>query len=246
MYALQIYGQLRTFKESLPSLLRFIDFHTKEYDVFLFIDKCGQCTSENIDYLHTLFQHKVKVIQYVQDHDISMETGIKENYDTLWKKFNAKMGNVTHNGFVCSLKYRTYLLNQLRLNYEAQHNITYEYIVRSRFDYGTSWNGVYSINETTTPMMCSDCLTIAKPEFVNKESELGLHYPFTPTCLFDENCEIVEKYEKYKDWRGDKFIDRNWIFMPELNQRLFLLEQSMSFIEAWWEEPCNYGFRIIR
>jgi len=246
MYALQIYGQLRTFKKALPSLLKFIDFYSKEYHVFLFINKCDQCTYETIQWLQELFQHKVKVLHYVQDYDISIEKEMKQNYDTLWKKFNDKLGNVTRNDFVCCLQHRNYLLNQIRLNYEKEYSITYEYVVRTRFDFGTSLDQIYTINDTTTPVLCSDCLTIARPEFVNKESELGLYYPFTPTCLFDENCELLEKYEKYKEWRGDKFIDRNWIFMPELNQRLFLLENSLSFIEAWWKEPCNYGFRIIR
>jgi hypothetical protein len=63
-------------------------------------------------------------------------------------------------------------------------------------------------------------------------------------CLFNDECNVI--YEKYKDWRGDKFIYKNWIFMPELNQRLFLLENSCTFIEAWWEEPCKLGFKIVR
>jgi len=261
-YALQLYGQLRTFQESLPSLLKFIDYYNKDYDVFLLIDKHNTknyIVNSNPNYsdenmqrlLEILIKDRIKSIMYIDSmttNDILTEEQIKVNYNMLWSKFNTKYGNITRNDFVCSLKYRTYLLNNLRLDYEKLSGTVYNYVVRSRFDYGAlDINKAYDINEKNTPILFSDCLTIASADFINTESKLGLIYPFTPKCLYDEDCNLlVEKYKKYENWRGDKFIDKNWIFMPELNQRLFLLEQGFTFIEAWWETPCNYGFKIIR
>lgn len=259
--ALQLYGQLRTFIKSLPSLLKFIDYYNKDYDVFLLIDKSHQASyvinsisnysEDNMKILEDiLIKGRIKCIKYTDEMtEIQKltENNINSEYNNLWSKFEEKYGNITKNDFVCALKYRTYLLNNIRLEYEQNNYIQYDYVVRSRFDFATTVDMVYNISKETTPVLFSDALTIATPEFVNKESELGLHYPFTPNCLYDNKYELLsEKYKKYENWRGDKFIDKNWIFMPELNQRLFLLENSYTFIEAWWETPCNYGFKIIR
>ena len=260
-YALQLYGQLRTFATSLPSLLKFIDYYNNNYHVYLFIDK-GQQNSyiinsnpnyseENMKLLESiLIKERIKSIIYTDQmskEECDKEYTIKCEYDILWSKFEKKYHNITRNEFVCALKYRTYLLNNMRIEYEKKHTISYDYIVRSRFDYASSTPIIYNISKETTPILFSDALTIGSPEFVNKESELGLCYPFTPRCLFDDNCNLLkDKYKKYENWRGDKFIDKQWIFMPELNQRLFLLENSYRFIEAWWEIPCNYGFKIVR
>ena len=77
--------------------------------------------------------------------------------------------------------------------------------------------------------------------------ETGLHMPFSAQRLFTPNLELrQDMYEKYKNWKGDKFWQFNWVFMPELNYRLYLLEHNISFIEAWWLEPRNLGFSILR
>jgi hypothetical protein len=142
--------------------------------------------------------------------------------------------------------YRRYLLNQLRIQYELINNIQYDYIVKTSFDWGTSYQGKYNINKETTPILFSDRLSIGNPQFINKESECILYWPITPSVLFDEDCNLLtEKYKKYENQKGDKFIDKNWIFMPELNIRLFLLENNISFIEAWWCTPTNYGFKRL-
>lgn len=176
-----------------------------------------------------------------------LENKLSAEYQRLWEKFNNKHGDIVKDDFTTALLYRKKILNDIRVQYEKTHNVTYDYVVRTRFDWATTLTSVYEFNEKTTPILFSDALTIAKPDFVNTESELGLVFPFTPKCLFDDECNVMyDKYEKYQDWRGDKFIYKNWIFMPELNQRLFLLENSRTFIEAWWEEPCNLGFKIVR
>ena len=259
--ALQIYGQLRTFEKSLPSLLKFINYYNTDYDVFLLIDKSHASTYESnspsnysMENMYILVSMlgatNLKKIQYTDeftDAERSQEEYLSKEYQNLWQKFSMRHNNIIKNDFATALKYRTYLLNQMRIQYELQTGIVYDYVIRTRFDWATNIDMIYNINNDTTPILFSDALTIGTPEFVNKEAELGLVYPFTPKCLFDDDCNLlIEKYKKYETWRGDKFIDKHWIFMPELNQRLFLLENSYNFIEAWWKEPSNYGFKIIR
>jgi hypothetical protein len=266
-FALQIYGQLRTFDKCLPSFLNFIDYYENDYDVFLFIDstddmtkyeylpsgdKCQTNFSESsLNILkNILIEDRIKCIHYTNDmseNEKSYELKQKNDMIELWEKYNKKYGNITLSYFATSLAYRKYLLNTIRMKYEDTNKIVYDYVIDGRFDFGTTYKEKYPINESTTPILFSDCISIGKPEFINKMSEYGIYYPITPKYIFDKNCDLIhEKYEKYKNWRGDKFWEKNWIFMPEMNQRLFLLENNISFIEAWWKVPCNYGFKIIR
>ena len=123
-------------------------------------------------------------------------------------------------------------------------------------DIGTKYNIKYNINENTTPLMCSDILTIAKPEFINIEQNIGKeHFPFTPQVFFDLDYnikpEISNKYANYSKEHGNEFLQNIWIFMPELNYRLYVLEHNLQFIEGWHQGgtsdfPYNYGFRAIR
>jgi hypothetical protein len=266
-YALQIHGQLRSFEYALPTLLHFIQYSKYDYDVFLFINRGktenfqyndGSClhtdanfNEENLNKLLSMLQNeRIKCIRYTSDMSESEKQFEKqklEEYQSLWSKFNAKYGEVSKHDVGPALIYRRYLLNNMRIDYERKHNLFYDYVVQTRFDYGTSYMKPYDINPSTTPIMFSDCLTIGTSEFINKESECALYWPITPTLLFDEQQNLIlEKYRKYENWKGDKFIEKHWMFMPELNIRLFLLENSYNFIEAWWEEPCNYGFTRIR
>lgn len=262
--ALQIYGQLRTFKECMPSILNFINYYNEDFDVFLFIDDSHSkdyitmnsntnYSEENIQMLEDLLlKSRIKRILYVRDmktDDIVFEDCMVQHYLNIHNKFTSKHGNVDMNIFAPRLMYRKYLLNEIRKEFEIQNNITYKYVIRTRFDIKTSLpvHVRFDYKHENTPVLCSDVLTISSPEFINIESLCGIAYPVTPTLCFDNNCDLIkEKYEKYKNWRGDKFWDRNWIFMPELNLRLFLLENGCSFIEAWWMPDRNYGFKIIR
>ena len=262
-FALQIYGQLRTFEKTLPTLLNFIDYYNNDYDVFLFIDpnesdnKCegllhDKCpvsnySEENIIKLKKiLIEDRIKILKYTTEmsaDEISYDTKQSNDMVNLWRKYNSKYGNIVLSYFAASLAYRKYLLNNIRINYENLNNIKYDYIVHTRFDFGTTYKNKYTINETTTPVLFSDCIAIGNTEFINKNAEIGLYYPVTPKILFDENCNLIhEKINKYENFRGDKFWEKHWIFMPELNQRLYLLENSYNYIDAWWETPCNYGF----
>jgi hypothetical protein len=266
-FALQIHGQLRTFQKTLPTLLNFIDYYNKDVDVFLFINKgstenfsysagsymlgSANYSEDNMNHLISLLKlDRIKIIKYINemtDEEKQIEKTKLDEYQILWRKFEDKYGGISKHDIGPALMYRRYLLNNMRLDYEKNNNIKYDYVIQTRFDFGTTYTKKYDINESTTPVMLSDSLSIGKPEFINKESECILEWPITPKVLYDDNCNLlIEKYEKYKNWRGEKFIEKHWIFMPELNIRLFLLEYNIDFIEAWWKEPCNYGFKLIR
>ena len=262
--ALQIYGQLRTFKECIPNILNFLDYSAKDFDVFLFIDDshssdytlvngCHNYSEQNMELLKDmLISERIKQIIYVKnmnDADNKIEQQLVDNYIECYNKFEEKYGKLEMNIFTPRLFYRKYLLNEIRKTYEKQNNITYDYIVRTRFDIKTSISSDFTFEyiPENTPVLCSDILTISSPDFINIESLCGLNYPVTPNVCFDENYKLnLEKYEKYKNWKGDKFWDKIWIFMPEMNLRLYILEQGYTFIEAWWLDCRNYGFKIKR
>ena len=111
--------------------------------------------------------------------------------------------------------YRKYLLNTFRKKYQKDNNIKYDYIVRTRFDFGTlNSNLKFIFNQDNTPIMCDDCLEIGDDEFINEVSEVTFSFPMTPKVIFDENFKIREnKMNQYKNWKGDKFWDKQWVFI---------------------------------
>lgn len=252
--ALQIYGELRTFVECVPTILKFINFENIDYDVFLFIDDKGKSKNnnfneENCKKLFEMLKHEnlkvVKLVSEMSNEEISHEDCLYNKYISSFSDFTKKYPQFIKNEFVPRLMYRKFLLNKYRIEYERSNNITYDFIIRTHFDIKNNSNNVISFEKT--PIMCSDVLTIASPDFTNKEMETGLHMPFSAQRLFTPNLELrKDMYEKYKNWKGDKFWQYNWVFMPELNYRLYLLEHNISFIEAWWLEPRNLGFSILR
>ena len=265
--ALQIYGQLRSFETALPTLLHFIDYYSLDYDVFLFINKttnenvkysAGSCTTVSANFndanekklISLLLPERVKIIKYTDEmttDEIEFEQNKLTEYQLLWEKFNQKIKGLAKHDIGPALLYRRYLLNNIRLEYQRINNIYYDYVVKTRFDYGTTYTEKYPINSSTTPIIFSDTLSIGTSDFITNECGCILEWPITPKVLFDTDCNLkTEIYKKYESWRGDKFIEKHWIFMPELNQRLYLVEQRIDFIEAWWETPCNYGFKVVR
>ena len=143
-FALQIYGQLRTFEKTLPTLLNFIDYYNNNYDVFLFIDpnesdnKCegllhdktpvsNYSEANMIKLKQILIEDRIKVIKYTNDmsqDEINYDTKQSNEMVDLWNKFNLKYGNIILSYFAASLAYRKYLLNNIRINYEKLNNIT--------------------------------------------------------------------------------------------------------------------------
>lgn len=262
--ALQIYGELRTFEKSIPTLLHFLSYKNRDFDVFLLIDRSGMrghnpnnknnYSEANILKLKNLLgESNIKKLIFYDELDNYHENEEKEkklanNVLSLWNKVNSVYGHIIHWPFVCNLFNRYYILNNIRKEYEKKNNITYDYVIRTRFDFGTTYDKPFVFNENTTPVMCSDALIIGNPEFMNHVCNATFNFPLIPKVFFDENGRFIqgEKYEKYKNWRGDKFWQPQWIFAPELNLRLELLEKNIHFIEAWWLEPCNYGFKLIR
>ena len=261
--ALQIYGQLRTFEKCLPSLLKFIRYEEYDFDVFLLIDPSHNSeikmnsnpnfSQNNLEKLKNILgQDRIKVLKLTEqmtDRNKKTEEKIYNiylnTYDIFQKKFYRN--KLVKNNFTPRLMYRKYLLNEFRKEYEEKNNICYDYVIRTRFDIGKDDMEVFDYKENNIPVLCSDILTIAKPDFVNCESKIALSYPYSPMVFFDKNLNVIkDKINKYIDWRGDKFWDDIWLFMPELNQRLFLLENNFSFNEAWWFENRNFNFKIIR
>ena len=261
--ALQIFGELRSFEKCIPQVLKFISYANNDFDVFLLIDRRGgeshnirnktNYSLENIKKLKKMLgESKIKKLLFFDELEnikeiIKKEQDMKKEINQVWTEMNKVYGGILLDPFASSHVYRLYLLNNIRKEYQNENNIKYDYVVRTRFDFGTTYNKPFIFSKETTPVMCSDAMIIGKPEFVDILCDATFNYPLTPKVIFDKNYKLrPEKYEQYKNWRGAKFWDKNWIFYPELNIRLELLEKNINFIEAWWLKPCNYGFKLIR
>jgi len=262
-YALQIYGELRSFERCIPQVLKFLSYNINNFDVFLLIDRKGGKSHNprnknnyslgNIDKLKNMLgKSKIKKLLFFDELEnikeiIKKEQDMEKEINQLWRGINQVYGGIANPPFVCNLLHRHYLLNNIRKAYQNENNIKYDYVVRTRFDFGTTYNKPFIFSKETTPVMCSDALIIGKPEFVDILCEATFNFPLIPKVIFDKNYQLrPEKYEQYKNWRGAKFWEKEWIFAPELNIRLELLEKNINFIEAWWLKPCNYGFKMIR
>lgn len=264
-YALQIYGELRSFERCIPQVLKFLSYDINNFDVFLLIDRKGgkshnprnknNYSTENINKLKIMLgESKIKKLIFFDELENINEINKKEETMTnevnkLWREINQVYGGITNWPFVCNLLYRHYLLNNIRNEYEKENKITYDYVVRTRFDFGTTYDKPFIFSKETTPVMCSDAMIIGNPTFIDTLCDATFNFPLIPKVIFNKNNNYKirpEKYEQYKNWRGAKFWEKIWIFAPELNIRLELLEKNIDFIEAWWLEPCNYGFKMIR
>ncbi len=257
--ALQIYGQLRTFKTCIPSLLDYISYNDHDVDVFLLInkDQDSNYSVDNISILKNMLgESNIKVLKYVDemtDDDVNTEIKLTNEYYKLVTKFTKTNNiNYVYNNFVNKQFYRKYVINRLRNEYQEANNIKYDYVVRSRFDYGRRNPGKkFNFNDDFNAVVWPDTQEIAKPEFIDRLVKIAFEFPVTPKIIYNDDCQIrKDKYEEHKkkdnpEMGKDKFQfwDQGWVFMPEMNQILYCKENNLKYIYAGHRGD---GFDTIR
>lgn len=235
-FALQIYGEFRCFEKCLQDILYFINYYNKDFDVFILSQKESQTyNEENLNKIKKILGEKnIKVFKFIEDYSkeiLEKENMLQKKYLDTYKKFkNHNKTNYTINGFVTRLYFRRWLNNKIRKKYEEENNITYDFIVRTRFDISFNHKSEKNIFDyTKTPFFSFDTMSIAKPTLINIESELGLVYPYIPNNFFDEKVNKIEVTDKeiLKRWPNcNKDIFNNaWVFMPEINLKIYLFDK---------------------
>ena len=150
------------------------------------------------------------------------ENNLVKQYFKLYNKFKGKFNDILScNEFVTRLWFRRYLNNQMRIEYEKTNNKKYDYVVRTRFDIGLLNKKVFDY--FTLPYFSYDIISIATPEIINIESNLGLEFPFTPRYMYDENVNIIPNKKFIKEIINLGINHPKWVFMSEANLMLYLM-----------------------
>jgi hypothetical protein len=226
-YALQIYGEFRSYRKCLPDILSFINYNNKNYDIFILTQ--NNCSIEDLNRVINYFPNSNIVLKFFENYP----DNIKNKEDELNKKnielidsiaINNKWQRWHRNWFVSRLWYRRHLCNQIRLNYEKENNVQYETVVRTRFDIGFLGNKTY-LDYENLPFINNDLITVGKPEIINLESQLNW-FPFTPkffyNCLFFDNEKVKEYEKKTNSVIPDYAFNSSWLYGSECNLFLYL------------------------
>ena len=226
--ALQIYGEFRCFEKCLPDILHYIDYSNNDFDVFILTQKNSKTYSiENLNKIENLLgKDNIKDMKYIEGYPkeiLDKEDTLVKEYMNLLYKFAKNFKNLSANGFVTRLWYRRYLNNQMRIEYENKNNIKYDYVVRTRFDIGFNSDIKYKIDYSNAPFFYYDLLSIASPEIINIESQLGLEFPITPKYMYNQHLELDYNKPYMKELINKGCNHPKWIFMSENNLYLYLI-----------------------
>lgn len=233
-FALQIYGQLRSFANVFPDVLHYIGY-CNDFDVFILLDQNdSQYSQENLDILiHMLGgRGRIKALEYVNEIS-SREKELVDAYKLRASDFSPKN---TCNDFVTVLWFRRYLINKIRQEYQQNNNISYDYVIRTRFDIGFIEPAVFKYDKL--PLVISDIISIGDSDFIDYESELGLNFPFSPNFYFDKAGKPNENMASVSDI---EYLSNKWLFMSEANHLLYL---EQKYANALYMD--NNRFKIVR
>jgi len=258
--AIQIYGSLRNFNECINDILYYIDYNNNNhsFDFFLLIDDkelddnfkiLNKDFKTKINELKEILGDNIKILDYVSNYPYNyiIEDGLNKKYYNLYEKFkNITNINYTINDFVTKLWYRRYFLNNIRKQYQINNNISYDYIIRTRFDINFKYDKIiidYN-NIDNKLILMPDIISVGNEYNIDIESNLGLKYPFIPSYLLDNNFEynLINNFKDIniddnniynkliQNYIYDKIYYDKWLFMSEENLRYYLLYNNIDYI----------------
>ena len=239
-FALQIYGEFRCFEKCLNDIMHFIDYYNRDFDVFILTQRNSASFSyENLNKIkHILGEDRVKLINFIEDYPeniIKEENILVNNYFDLYNKFTLVNSEYTYsaNEFVTRLWYRRHLNNEMRTGYEKLTNITYDYVVRTRFDIG--FRDQMQMFDYSTPLLIMpDIITISSPNIINIESNLYYEFPLTPMLMYDDIFKSkIFQNDDYNIHIKPHVTHPRWVFMSEANLILYLFTKLDSIYQTY-------------
>ncbi len=251
MNALMIYGQLRTFKQCIPTILNYIDYDNKEYDIFLFIDTNNDSnySEKNIEILQKMFnknknKHKnnIKLIKYtntMSSEEINCENNLSIKYNNICQniKKHFNLNNVVTNKFVSKLYYRRQLLISYVNEYCYNNNIHYDNCVLTRFDIKLHDEKFMFKNELS---IIFDIFFSGNLLMLSKIFQFTFEYFAMYDICLTQNLifldEIINNLHGYK-LNHDELLSfyKQWLCMPELNFKVYLISKNIKFNDI----PCD-------
>lgn len=214
--AVQLFGMINNMNNNLNDLLYYIDFTNQhiQFDFYILTEKNKEL--QNLIKVLNKNNSNIIILKFVEDINLNEENVLIENYYNSYNNFIKKYKNENYinNNFVSKLWYRRYILNNMRLNYEKEKNIKYDFIVRSRFDLGFKKN-IKIDNDIKfnykCNIICPDILSICNDQIINEESNLGLNILSNLKYYYDNNLNYLENCENIE------LISEKWLFMSESN-----------------------------
>lgn len=244
MNSLILFGQLRTFKQCLPTILNYIDYYNKPFDVFLFIDKNNDKNYNEENMLHLnniLFSDRIKIIKYtdqMSQDEIKCENDLINKYNktsqNIKKYFN--LSSITTNNFVTKLYYRRYLLLTYVSDYCQQNNVHYDNCILTRFDIKLSDEKYmfYEKKNTNDLSIIFDILFSGNLLTLLKIFQFSFEYFAMYDICLTKNKESLNNilnniHNKVLDENELNKIYKNWLCMPEMNFNVYLIKNNIKF-----------------
>lgn len=219
-FALQIYGVFRTFDVCLPQILNYIMFNQLDYDVFVLSQKADGYTPENEKKIRAMFGNHQVIWKYIEDYPDNIhqyEDQLCENYRKCVDQARKTIqDDLVTNDFVTRLWYRRWLINQVRNDYEKEHHIKYDWVIRTRFDIGyktiinhLKLTFLTKPPKTKTIYMFPDIFSCGSPQSIDYESDLINHWPYIYSIYVQTN--------KMANMSNSHVMVSKWLFMSEMN-----------------------------
>ena len=218
-YALQIYGVFRTFERCLPQILEYIMFNQYDYDVFVLTQKIDGYTLDNEKKIKAMFGSHLVAWKYIEDYPEAIhreEDNLYDKYERCVKEAKKRIQpELVTNAFVTRLWYRRYLNNLMRNEYETQHHIKYDWVIRTRFDIGFRTVIRQELGFLGSPSreghiyMFPDIISCGTPDVIDYESKLIEKWPY----LYLQYTETG----KFAGLSNARQTIQKWLFMSEMN-----------------------------
>jgi len=195
-------------------------YDTLDYDVFVLSQRDDGYSPSNEQLIRDMFGSHHVVFKYVEDYPIEIhqrEADLCKYYHECVKVAKKRIQKeLVTNDFVTCLWYRRWLNNQMRVEYELEHNIKYDWVIRTRFDisYRAIANRV-SLSYLSAPpkpdtiYMFPDTFSCGVPDVINYESDMINHWPY----IYNKYLETGS----FSDMANNHSTIKKWLFMSEMN-----------------------------
>jgi hypothetical protein len=244
-YFLLFYGQLRTFKQCIPIMLKFLKHNIIRYDIYLMIDKTNDpnFTNENLELLLSMFKKEnVKKIWYIQDHNNSIVEEKKVvNYFKMCDEIKKEVQyDTTTDYFVSKLYHRRLLTLNIFKNYCFDNNLNYKYGVFTRFDINlkNQMENNLMFNHNYKLYIGYDVLFIGSLNQLLEIFNFSNNY-FSIYSYYNKYGKIglinfLIKHKMINNINSFDYFCRVWIAMPEANFKFYVITQNIEHIELYF------------
>lgn len=120
-------GFLRNYEHTYPRAFNFL-FNVLKPDIFFY----GYPNNEGLDVSQEKFEQLYKPTRYkIIEYTDTLRDGLRKQFR--YERFSYRHGSTSVDGLLSQYR-NLYLANELRKDYEAEHNIKYDVVIKARLD----------------------------------------------------------------------------------------------------------------